>query len=355
MIFPAKRKPAALFFQFHWIPALVIICLLVSSCSKKIGIGDKEWNRLVDKNRQIMDMGGFSLHYIDIGKGDPLLLIHGYADSSYCWHKNLPPLLDAGFRVIAVDQPGLGRSALPPEPYVYSMENQADKILTLMDRMGIKRFRLMGHSMGGGIALYLCLKHPERIIRASVIAPACYEPDRNGRCLSHLPGADAVTSLVLGKPLVRMTLKKLFTDDSKISEAMVDEYARFCSKPGYARVINGLSRDYFSKAHKRMTTEYNKISTPLLIVWGKKDPWLAPSFGEQLHREIPASVFSILPDTGHNPHQERPDLVNPLLVEFFTTPMAAGDTGPFGHSLDTLPVHPAAPCLPVRSGLAGQL
>ena len=218
-----------------------------------------------------------------------MVLVHGYADSGYSWHRNVPALLKEGFRLLIPDQPGLGRSGLPPDPYTYSVENQAESILSLTDRLGLERVRLVGHSQGGGIVLYLCLNHPERIERAVVIDSACFEPSRPGKIFVNLPWVDRLASAFSSKWAVKRVLKSVFMDDSRLSEAMFDEYARFLSKSGYFRALMGLSRDYFSEEHKRMAASYEEIGLPVLIVWGEKDPWLPESFGKRLHEQVPDS------------------------------------------------------------------
>ena len=75
--------------------------------------GDRAWHRLADPFRRDVDAGGFSMHCIDRGSGPPVLLVHGFGDSTYCWHRNFEALSDAGFRAIAVDQPRFHVAAIP--------------------------------------------------------------------------------------------------------------------------------------------------------------------------------------------------------------------------------------------------
>ncbi len=96
---------------------------------------------------------------------------------------------------------------------------------------------------------------------------------------------------------------------------MVDEYVRPL-QPGYLRRLVAYRRQYFSAAFRAMTERYAELRMPLLIVWGDHDTWLPMDFGRRLHARVPKSRFEIIPDAGHLPHQERPDLTNPLLVEF---------------------------------------
>jgi len=123
--------------------------------------------------RQIihLDMGG---------SGPAVLMVHGFADSTYCWHKNVKPLMDEGFRVVLVDQPGLGRSDIPPEGYVFSVAAQASAVLRVADALNLTAFHIVGSSMGGGISLYMSIYHPERIQKAKQQNPWFYTTGHRG-------------------------------------------------------------------------------------------------------------------------------------------------------------------------------
>lgn len=284
------------------------------SCKTQIGEGDKAWNEEVAPLRKTADMGGYNLHYIDMGSGDPVVMVHGFADSSYGWHANAAALRDAGHRLIMVDQPGLGRSGIPPESYVYSVENQAKAVISLTEKLGLKQFCIVGHSMGGGIALYIALNYPDRIRKAVVIDPVCYKaPDIQ---ILSLPGMEYLTSKYGGRWSVRMGLEDAYYDSGKVNDAMIDEYARPITKPGYWKALISLEKQYFSPAFTEMAESYRYVSKPVLIVWGKNDTWLPVAQGERLSKEINDSRLAVIDRCGHNPHQECSDEVNPLLVKF---------------------------------------
>jgi pimeloyl-ACP methyl ester carboxylesterase len=249
-----------------------------------------------------------------MGTGNPVVMIHGFADSAYCYHKNVQSVLGRGYRVVLPEPPGLGQSEIPPEPYVYSVENQAEAIRTCLDLMGIGRFILVGHSMGGGIALYLATHYPQRIVKLMIIDAACYEPKRFQ--FFRLPGASYIAGAISGEWLIRMALKDAFYDKNKVTDDMVSEYAQPLRKPGYVKVLAGLSKQYFSEAHTAMQLRYAHLDTPLFIVWGRQDTWLPREFGEKLASAAPNARLNLLKDAGHSPHQEQPEAFNKLLAEF---------------------------------------
>jgi pimeloyl-ACP methyl ester carboxylesterase len=197
-----------------------LLTFVLLGCKVNVGEGDKNWHRLTSDKCHYLDAGGWRIHYIDTGGNGPtVVMVHGFADSTYCWHKNVRPLIDEGFRVVLVDQPGLGSSDIPPQGYVYSVEAQAQSVLKVADALHLTSFHLVGSSMGGGISLHLSLHHPERISKAILLSPACYE--RRIRFLGQLltvPGVSNLVSLLAGRWAVELGLKNVYFDDSKVSE-----------------------------------------------------------------------------------------------------------------------------------------
>jgi len=291
----------------------LFIVFLLSGCRTEVGEGDHSWNDLVSPHRMTSDMGNYKMHYIDIGKGKPVVLIHGLADSTYSWHENVQTLLQNNFRLVIVDQPGFGQSEIPPEPYVYSIENQSREIVKLTERLQLDRFYLIGHSMGGSIALYISLTYPDKSEKAIVIDPDCFvPPDR----FFGSPEMIKLGALVNGRKIAERVMKNFFYDTSKINSIMIDEYVKPMNKPGYWKMLSSARKDYYSSEFDRMTKSYGQIKTPTLIIWGANDKMVPLDYGKQLSELVHGSEIHILNNCGHYSHQECKDVVNPLLVEF---------------------------------------
>ncbi|MDP8256643.1 MAG: alpha/beta fold hydrolase [Candidatus Alcyoniella australis] len=298
--------------------AALILCLALAliGCKVEIGQGDAEWNDYVAPYRHQQQVGGHDLHYIDVGQGEPLIMVHGFADSGYCWNKNVRPLVESGRRVILIDQPGMGRSGVPGEEYVFSIENQSAAVIALADHLGLEHFDLIGSSMGGGITLYLALEFPQRVGRLAVSSPACFH-EKGHVSLLFAPGFRTLTRVFADRWAIRRSLREVYFHDQSVTEALVDEYARPLNKPGYADALIGLMNDYFSEDYIRMTQRYADLDRPLLILWGEQDQWVPLEYGERLHGQVAGSRLEVIPEAGHLCHQELPEAVNPLLVEWF--------------------------------------
>jgi len=115
---------------------------------------------------QVFSHEGFELAFIDEGEGDPVLLIHGFASTHFVnwvspgWVKTLR---DAGYRVVALDNRGHGRSAKSHDPQDYTPEKMAGDAAALLDHLGIECAHVMGYSMGARIAAFLALAHSEKV------------------------------------------------------------------------------------------------------------------------------------------------------------------------------------------------
>jgi pimeloyl-ACP methyl ester carboxylesterase len=279
--------------------------------------GDPAWHDVVDAHRRDLDLGDLTVHVVDLGEGPPVVMVHGWGDSTYTWHRNVAALTEAGLRTVLVDQPGMGRSSAPPPPDAFRLEGQARHVLAAADRLGLERFGLVGHSMGGAIVLELCRAQPDRVERAAVVAPVCHHPRRPAMAR---PGLHRVARLLPRRLLVHLTLRKLFVDRTQVDRRMVEEYAHAAARPDYDLNLALLARRFFSPAFDRMVDSYPSIRTPIMVIWGERDPWLSLRRGRALAETLPSSVLHVIPATGHMPHMERPDLVNPLLVEHLAEP-----------------------------------
>jgi len=113
--------------------------------------------------------GGSRIFYHRSGKGEPIVLLHGIAHSSQAWERVIPALTDR-YEVIALDLPGCGRSDKPDTDY--SMGTQAAAVRYALDRLHLDLVTVIGHSLGGGVAMTLAYQYPERVGRLGLVASA---------------------------------------------------------------------------------------------------------------------------------------------------------------------------------------
>ncbi len=260
------------------------------------------------------------LHYVDRGSGPPLLLIHGLGASLFTFRKNVDDLAQR-FRVIAVDLGGFGGSSR--ELADYSQTVHARRLVELLDRLGIDRASVLGHSMGGSIAMRLAATYPARVERLVLVAPASPDDMRRAAWLtSLLAPLFPLAALVYYTRRVReRTLRTAFHDPSRMDEEVFQSYWRPARVRGHLRALSRLMAD----RRRDLPVDLSAIQAPALILWGASDTWLRPSRGEALRRSIPDSRLVVVPEAGHLLPEEQSVVFSRLVTEFLAeTPAPAG-------------------------------
>lgn len=294
---------------------IAVLLLFGAGCLAPNLPADKDWHELIDPYQGSLDLTGYRLHYADIGHGPVVFMLHGFSSSMYAWKETIRPLLRAGHRVILIDLPGMGQSELPP--FSPTAENLAEEVVKLADHLRIQSFDLVGASLGGGVTLYLCHRHPERIRRAVVIDPACFPQEfpQPLRLLAR-PRLGKLAAPLAGRWSVQASLAGAAEQEEFLTRSFVNEYSRPMNKPGYKTYIFRLIREFPSPTAMTMTEHYPEIQTPVLIIWGLKDKWVPPEFGSRLHGLLPNSRYLPIENVGHMPHLEAPAAVNDAILAF---------------------------------------
>ncbi|HXF50184.1 MAG TPA: alpha/beta fold hydrolase [Dehalococcoidia bacterium] len=243
------------------------------------------------------------LHYVERGAGEPLLLIHGLGASIFTFRRNIDGLARS-FRVIAVDLAGFGGSSRSVRDY--SQEAHARRLVELMDALGIPRAHVLGHSMGGAVALRLAARWPERVMRLVLVAPAPPDMMRAGALATTLlrPFFPLFGLLYHSRRFRRFTLRSAFHDPARMmTDEVLDGYWGAARVRGHLEALSRLMAD----RRKDPPVDLAKVTAPTLILWGASDTWLRPALGERLAAQLPDARLVIVPEAGHLLPEERPD------------------------------------------------
>jgi pimeloyl-ACP methyl ester carboxylesterase len=240
------------------------------------------------------------------GAGDPLVLVHGAGTSSAIWHRVMAHLADDR-RVVAPDLPGYGGS--PAAGPGFALEEVADGLVAGLDEAGVPApYDLVGHSMGGAIAILAAARHPERVRRLVLVAPAGLAalPRVAAGLLGAVAAPFAVARRTLATPLAgsalvrRVALAGVARDGARVPAANAREV--LASSAGATRIGPGLA----SAATADLRATLASVQAPLGLVWGEHDPVIPPRRIEVIRRARPDVVVRIVPDTAHAPMLERP-------------------------------------------------
>jgi pimeloyl-ACP methyl ester carboxylesterase len=254
---------------------------------------------------------GIRTHYLVVGDGPPVVLLHGNGESVADWSRTLPHPA-SGIRVYAIDLPGAGDSDKPPLDY--SAEGLADFVIHFLDALVIDRPALVGHSFGGLIALMIALRQPERVAALTLIDSAGLGKEIHPMlAAASLPVAGELSTAWaatwLGAKQRAWTRGDLhFARTSQIPHAWLSEQERMAQMPGYLEAELAAARQQTVIGQQRVVVldRLPHVKCPVMIVWGERDRAIPVHHATAAAQRIPNSRIAIIPKAGHLPHVERP-------------------------------------------------
>jgi pimeloyl-ACP methyl ester carboxylesterase len=283
--------------------------------------GTKTIQELADADSLFVEINGLTVHYKTMGQGEPVfVLLHGFGASLFSWHAVMEPLSRYG-TVIAYDRPAFG---LTGRPMTWQAENpygpqaQVDLLLGLLDSFSIERAILVGNSAGGTVAMQFYLQHPERVQSLILVDPAIYEGSGGPswvRILGKTPQMQHLGPLFVrsiqsrGLELIDLA----WYDPSLITQETLDGYTRPLQADNWDRALW-----FFTLASQPadLPGRLAEFNLPVLVVTGDTDRIVPTEQSLQLAEELPDASLSVIPQAGHVPHEERPDLFMQAVADF---------------------------------------
>ena len=242
---------------------------------------------------------------------DTFLLLHGYGASSFSWRTWAPFLAERG-HVLAVDMKGFGRAPKPDDGR-YAPSDQAALMLRLVRERDLARVTLMGHSLGGGVALYVALGlrdagEAHRLERLVLVAGAAYRQLLPPFvALARRPRISTLALRALGPEMViAQALRAIVFESSHITRDQIRGYAAPLHAPGSLDALFHAARQILPPDLDRLTPRYSEIDVPTLLLWGRQDNVVPLWVGRRLAGALPRSTLHVLERCGHMPAEERP-------------------------------------------------
>lgn len=236
----------------------------------------------------------------------PILLIHGFASSTYTFRRIIP-LLQKKFSIIAVDLPGFGKSEKSTS-FVYSFENYAKLMIECIHKFGFANTHIVAHSMGGQIALNMARIAPEKINKLILLSSSGYLKRSKKLFIisSYLPFFEKVIHYYIGRKDVKYHLGNVFFNQSLINDELVREFGRPLAEKGFYKALIRLIRH---REGDLLPNQLQDIQVPTLLIWGEEDRVVPVEVGKQLVQDLPDAKLITYEKTGHLITEERPELV----------------------------------------------
>lgn len=281
---------------------------------------------------------GIRLHVAEAGAGPLVVLLHGFPEFWWSWRHQLTGLAAAGFRVAAVDLRGYGDSDKPPRGY--DLWTLAGDVAGLIGALGEDDAHVVGHDWGGIIAWTVAALHPRRVRRLAVVAAPHPLAIRSAVVRDPRGQGRATASYALGFQLPRLPERSLRADGSARVERILRRWAgaEWAATADFAAVarenrnamqVPGVAycaMEYYRWAfrsqlradgHRFAAAVRRPVAAPVLEVHGADDPCLLLGTARTSRRWAGGDYrLAVLDDTGHFPHEERPDEVTARLTEF---------------------------------------
>lgn len=275
-------------------------------------------------------VGDVRLHVVSHGAGPglPVLLLHGLPTTSYLW-RDVQRDLEHTHRTFAPDLLGLGCSERPAAGR-YDLGSQAELLVGLLDELGLERVAVVGHDVGGAVAVHLAALVPDRVAAlvlidsalhadtwpvaavASLIAPLAGEAQT--AALRLLPSAGRrYLARQLGRGLAA----------GRVDDSVLEHYAGPLLTRDGARGLLSLVRAVDPQATEATLRLLAAEPPPTLVLWGELDVWHAPAYGRRLVADLPGALWVPIPDAGHYLPEDRPERVAEELEGFLAEAVAA--------------------------------
>ncbi len=280
-------------------------------------------------NYQAVDTNGIQLNVAQAGSPDaPLvILLHGFPEFSYGWRKQIPFLVDAGYRVWVPDQRGYNLSDKPDGLEAYSLDELAKDVVGLIDAAGEKKAFLVGHDWGAAVAWWVAAKYPERILKlANMNVPHGAVMQKNLRSnfaqmrkswyifFFQLPWLPEFLAKRQNWKIAVASLTKT-SRSGTFSNEDVEKYRQAWAQPKAYKSMLNWYRVVLQKPPKPPVS--SRITVPTLLIWGAKDKFLGREMAESSIELCDDGRLVFIEEATHWVQHEEAERVNELLEGFF--------------------------------------
>ena len=272
-----------------------------------------------------IEVAGVRVHYQFAGEGRPLLLLHGLVGSGRNWQQNIGFLAQHA-SVYAIDLFNMGESQRVPGLDA-SLEATADRIAAMMDALGLDAADIAAHSHGGAIAMMLAARHPNRVQKLILFAPAnpfCDAGKQLIRFYNTRTGVWFANRIpMLPRMLHATALGRMYGDRRRVAEGTLETYTDGMRIPGTVEHVLCIVSGWYEDM-RALRSELTKLAgKQALFIWGDRDRAVTLPSGKLLQSMMPMSTLMVIPGAGHLPFAETPDACNQAMLQWLMRPVEA--------------------------------
>lgn len=265
------------------------------------------------RNKTVRGIDLYYEHYQNADAKETLVLLHGFLSSTFSF-RHLIPLLKKDYNVISVDLPPFGKSG-KVSSFKYSYENLATTVVELMKSLGVREFNVVGHSMGGQIAMNILLHYPQYAKKGILLCSSGYLKKAKLPLVlsSYIPYFHLYVKFHLARSGVKQNLQNVVYDHSMINDEMLYGYLSPFLEDDIFKALTMMIRH---REGDLSAEDLRKINAPCLLIWGEHDKVVPVRIGRKLNKDLKNSELVILKETGHLVPEERPEDVHQLINGF---------------------------------------
>ena len=265
-----------------------------------------------------LEFEGLRLAHLDVGDGQPVVFFHGEPTWSFLWRKVIPPVRDAGFRCIAPDLPGFGRSDKPMDLDWYSYDRHFQAVAELFERLDLRDATVVVHDWGGPIGLRMAAEHPDRVARMAILDTGLFTGHQKmtDAWKAFRDFVERTEDLPVGF-LVRGACKR------DPGEEVIAGYERpfpdAASKAGaraFPLILPTAPDMPGAEAGQRVLEALRTDQRPKLVLWADSDPIIPVSTGERFAAALGTEIHHVIPDASHFLQEDQGPEIGRLIAEW---------------------------------------
>lgn len=261
------------------------------------------------------DVYGNKIAYLRSGQGEPLILIHGITTYSFIWRKLIPDL-SKSYDVIAIDLLGCGNSDKPLD-VSYSLKSHSQRLNDFVQKLGIEKFHLVCHDVGGGIGQIFAVNYPEKLYDLTVINTVAYDfwPVQPIIAM-RTPIIRQLAMATLDMGAFKLIVRRGVYHKERVTDELMNYFWEPMKSKAGRKAFLHFAKCLDNNNLMEIEEKIRKLSLPVLIIRADGDVYLGESIAEKLHKEIPNSKLLRIETAGHFIQEDEPEILVASILSF---------------------------------------